>query len=74
MFIKAFQKGAHPVVPQLDRAVVEGGKDPWSLWMERNAFDAIAFRLELPVQLTKTRSFFRYWSDESLSWVPLDAP
>lgn len=47
VFIKAFKKSSHPVVPELNGAIMKGSEDPWALWMEGNAFDAIAFGLEL---------------------------
>lgn len=47
MFVKAFEKSSHPVVPELNGAIMKGSEDPGALWMESNALDAIAFGLKL---------------------------
>jgi len=47
VFVETLKKGSHPVVPQLDRAIVKSGENPGTLRMESNALDAIAFGLEL---------------------------
>ena len=47
VFVKAFEKSSHPVVPELNGAIMQGSEDPGALWMESNALDAVALGLEL---------------------------
>lgn len=47
MLFEAVYKGSHAVVPQLNSRRVEGDEDPWSLWVESNAFCAGGLGLEL---------------------------
>ncbi len=46
VLLELLQEGAHPVVEDLDSAVVEGGGDPRALGVESKAFDAVALGLE----------------------------
>lgn len=49
VFVIAFEKGSHSVVPELNGAIVKSSKDPGAFWVKSDSFDAIAFRLELDV-------------------------
>lgn len=39
MLIVGVNNGAHSVIPDLYRAIVQRGKEPWSLGMETEPFD-----------------------------------
>ncbi len=46
VLLELVEQSAHSVVEYLNDAVVEGGGDPWALWVEGEALDAVAFGLE----------------------------
>ena len=46
MLLELLQESSHPVVENLDSAVVEGGSDPGALGVESKAFDAVTLGLE----------------------------
>ena len=45
VLVESIDEGSHAVVPQLDHAAVQRGEDPWPLRVERQALDAVGFRL-----------------------------
>lgn len=47
MLIKSLEQRPHAIIPQLHTTIVKRGKNPGTLWMERNALDSIALWLEL---------------------------
>lgn len=47
MLVKAVNKSAHSVVPELDHPAVQAGKDPWPLAMKAQPFHPITLRLKL---------------------------
>lgn len=39
MLVVSVHNSAHSVIPNLHRSIMQGGKQPWSLGMETEAFD-----------------------------------
>lgn len=54
VLVELVDQGSHAVVPKLDNAAVETGKDPWALGVEAQALHSVTLGLEFGQHVGKS--------------------